>query len=43
MFADNICTDEEVVRLKSHIRHIYTKVNVHNRQELLDLVFPQQM
>ena len=29
--------------VKSHIRHIYTKVNVHNRQELLDLVFPQQM
>ncbi|WP_148044536.1 response regulator transcription factor [Eggerthella sinensis] len=28
--------------VKSHIRHIYTKVNVHNRQELLDLVFPQQ-
>lgn len=29
--------------VKSHIRHIYTKVNVHNRQELLDLVFPPQL
>lgn len=28
--------------VKSHIRHIYTKVDVHNRQELLDLVFPQR-
>jgi DNA-binding CsgD family transcriptional regulator len=27
--------------IKSHVRHIYTKLNVHNRQELLDLVFPQ--
>lgn len=26
--------------VKSHIRHIYTKLNVHNRQELLNLVFP---
>ncbi|MEG0461497.1 helix-turn-helix transcriptional regulator [Gordonibacter sp.] len=26
--------------VKSHIRHIYTKLNVHDRQELLDLVFP---
>ena len=26
--------------VKSHIRHIYTKLDVHNRQELLDLVFP---
>ncbi|MEF9879852.1 MAG: hypothetical protein RR975_10555 [Clostridia bacterium] len=22
------------------MRHIYTKLNVHNRQELLNLVFP---
>lgn len=26
--------------VKSHIRHIYTKLDVHDRQELLDLAFP---
>ncbi|BAK43939.1 response regulator transcription factor [Eggerthella sp. YY7918] len=26
--------------VKTHVRHIYTKLDVHNRQELLDLMLP---
>ncbi|MEG0505805.1 MAG: helix-turn-helix transcriptional regulator, partial [Raoultibacter sp.] len=36
--SEHLFVSENTV--KSHIRHIYTKLNVHNRQELLDLVFP---
>lgn len=28
--------------VKTHVRHLYTKLDVHNRQELLNLVFPPQ-
>ncbi|MEG0322831.1 MAG: helix-turn-helix transcriptional regulator [Raoultibacter sp.] len=36
--SEHLFVSENTV--KSHIRHIYTKLNVHNRQELLDLMFP---
>lgn len=35
--AEHLCVSDNTV--KTHIRHIYTKLDVHNRQELLDLVF----
>ena len=34
--AERLCVSDNTV--KTHIRHIYTKLDVHNRQELLDLV-----
>ena len=34
--ADHFCISANTV--KTHIRHIYTKLDVHDRQELLDLV-----
>lgn len=34
--ADHLCISSNTV--KTHIRHIYTKLDVHDRQELLDLV-----
>ena len=34
--AEHLCVSDNTV--KTHIRHIYTKLDVHNRQELLDLV-----
>lgn len=34
--ADHLCISANTV--KTHIRHIYTKLDVHDRQELLDLV-----
>lgn len=34
--ADQLCISANTV--KTHIRHIYTKLDVHDRQELLDLV-----
>lgn len=34
--ADRLCISANTV--KTHIRHIYTKLDVHDRQELLDLV-----
>lgn len=34
--ADKLCISGNTV--KTHIRHIYTKLDVHDRQELLDLV-----
>lgn len=34
--SEHLCVSDNTV--KSHVRHIYTKLDVHNRQELLDLV-----
>lgn len=34
--ADHLCISANTV--KTHIRHIYTKLDVHDRQELIDLV-----
>lgn len=34
--AEHLCVSDNTV--KTHVRHIYTKLDVHNRQELLDLV-----
>ncbi|WP_180326531.1 response regulator transcription factor [Raoultibacter phocaeensis] len=34
--SERLCVSENTV--KSHVRHIYTKLDVHNRQELIDLV-----
>lgn len=34
--SEHLCVSDNTV--KSHVRHIYTKLDVHNRQELIDLV-----
>ena len=34
--ADELCISQETV--KTHIKHIFGKTGVHNRQELLDLL-----
>ncbi|WP_080801041.1 LuxR family transcriptional regulator [Arabiibacter massiliensis] len=38
--AELLCVSDNTV--KTHIRHIYTKLDVHNRQELLDLAFSSE-
>lgn len=37
--SEQLCVSDNTV--KSHVRHIYTKLDVHNRQELIDLVMHQ--
>ena len=37
--AESLCISENTVR--SHARHLYTKVGVHSKQELLDLLMEQ--
>lgn len=39
--ADSLCIS--INTAKTHIRHIYTKLDVHNRQELLDLLHEMQL
>ena len=34
--AQQLCISESTA--KSHVRHIYAKCGIHNRQELLDLL-----
>lgn len=37
--AENLCISENTVR--SHARHLYAKLGVHSKQDLLDLVFAE--
>ena len=37
--AESLCISENTVR--SHARHLYAKVGVHSKQELLDLLMEQ--
>ena len=37
--AESLCISENTVR--SHARHLYAKVGVHSKQELLDLLMDQ--
>ena len=34
--AEQLCVSQNTV--KTHVRHIYAKLDIHTRQELLDLV-----
>lgn len=34
--AEKVCVSENTI--KTHVRHVYTKCGIHNKQELIDLV-----
>ena len=38
--AEQLCVSQNTV--KTHVRHIYAKLDIHTRQELLDLVQEQE-
>lgn len=38
--AEQLCVSQNTV--KTHVRHIYAKLDIHTRQELLDLVQKQE-